>query len=397
MESMSVREAAQRWGISERRVQDYCRAGRIDGVARYGKSWVLPQNAPKPVDPRQRRGAARPPKLFDGLFVLANVRFDRREISQIIAELPSEEERAMARSEYAFFCGRSDEAVSASSKQSWDASPYRLMAIHGGVIVAIQRGDYAAVLRGMAQIEALKAEYRDDPAQTRIIELSEGTITASIYAADSCPDWVKAGDLSLFSERGKAYAFYVYARYLHAMGQRDRMMGVAEAALTFYAGKGFTITELYLRLMHALARVERGENEEARRELKAIYALALPYGLISPIAEQLINFRGEAERVLRADFPEWEKPVVQEWRKVIAGWLEIHNRILKTDVTKLLTLRESQIALYLSDGLSYKEIADKMDISYGSVNTTLQIVREKLGVKSSRQIKECIRWLPENR
>ena len=51
-EFMSVREAAEKWGISGRRVQKLCEDNRIDGVVRFGWVWAIPKNALKPSDNR---------------------------------------------------------------------------------------------------------------------------------------------------------------------------------------------------------------------------------------------------------------------------------------------------------------------------------------------------------
>jgi len=50
---ISAREASYKWGVSERRVHQYCQAGRIPGVSRFGRSWAIPADAPKPTDPRK--------------------------------------------------------------------------------------------------------------------------------------------------------------------------------------------------------------------------------------------------------------------------------------------------------------------------------------------------------
>lgn len=47
-----------------------------------------------------------------------------------------------------------------------------------------------------------------------------------------------------------------------------------------------------------------------------------------------------------------------------------------------LTPREAEVLKYLSDGDSYKMIADRMDISYGTVNNHIKKIYEKLQVHS---------------
>jgi len=53
---MSVKEAAKRWNLSERWVQKLCEEGRIEGVQRFGRSWMIPKTATKPNDLRRKGG-----------------------------------------------------------------------------------------------------------------------------------------------------------------------------------------------------------------------------------------------------------------------------------------------------------------------------------------------------
>ena len=46
---MKAEEAAERWNVSVRQVQRLCGECRIEGVIRFGKSWAIPENAPKPT------------------------------------------------------------------------------------------------------------------------------------------------------------------------------------------------------------------------------------------------------------------------------------------------------------------------------------------------------------
>ncbi|MEG0597701.1 MAG: helix-turn-helix domain-containing protein [Oscillospiraceae bacterium] len=52
MEYISVKEAAERWNVSARRVNKYCEDRRIPGLLRFGRVWLIPTAAEKPKDPR---------------------------------------------------------------------------------------------------------------------------------------------------------------------------------------------------------------------------------------------------------------------------------------------------------------------------------------------------------
>ena len=55
MEYMSAREAADKWGISQRRVAVLCSENRIENAAMLGNMWIIPNTAKKPVDARSLR------------------------------------------------------------------------------------------------------------------------------------------------------------------------------------------------------------------------------------------------------------------------------------------------------------------------------------------------------
>lgn len=55
MEFMSAREAADKWGISQRRVAVLCSESRIDNATMVGNMWIIPTTAEKPIDARITR------------------------------------------------------------------------------------------------------------------------------------------------------------------------------------------------------------------------------------------------------------------------------------------------------------------------------------------------------
>ena len=56
MQYLSAKEAADKWGISDRRVQILCNQDRIPGVIRIGNIWGIPDDAEKPKDERVKSG-----------------------------------------------------------------------------------------------------------------------------------------------------------------------------------------------------------------------------------------------------------------------------------------------------------------------------------------------------
>ncbi len=58
MEFLTTKEISEQWNISARRVASLCEDGRIDGVVKKGKTWLISSNAKKPEDGRYKRAKA---------------------------------------------------------------------------------------------------------------------------------------------------------------------------------------------------------------------------------------------------------------------------------------------------------------------------------------------------
>ena len=59
MEYISSPQAAEKWGISERRVQKLREENRIPRVAKLSRLWLIPKDAEKPIDGRTKQGKER--------------------------------------------------------------------------------------------------------------------------------------------------------------------------------------------------------------------------------------------------------------------------------------------------------------------------------------------------
>ena len=56
MDYITTVEMSKIWGISSRRIGVLCAEGRIDGVIKKGKTWLIPSDAQKPEDARVKTG-----------------------------------------------------------------------------------------------------------------------------------------------------------------------------------------------------------------------------------------------------------------------------------------------------------------------------------------------------
>ena len=56
---LTVKEIAEKWGVSVRWVQTLCNDGKIEGTVKFGKAWAIPADVEKPMDGRVTTGEYR--------------------------------------------------------------------------------------------------------------------------------------------------------------------------------------------------------------------------------------------------------------------------------------------------------------------------------------------------
>lgn len=54
MDYMTLKEASKKWGVTPRRINYYCAAGRIPGAMKVATIWLIPKDEEKPADKRRK-------------------------------------------------------------------------------------------------------------------------------------------------------------------------------------------------------------------------------------------------------------------------------------------------------------------------------------------------------
>ena len=54
MDSITTKEAAKKWGITDKMVIYYCSSDRIIGAVKLGNLWLIPKDVNEPMDGRSK-------------------------------------------------------------------------------------------------------------------------------------------------------------------------------------------------------------------------------------------------------------------------------------------------------------------------------------------------------
>lgn len=52
---ITVQEAAEKWGVTDRQIQLWCKSGKIAGATMLSRIWIIPENAQRPVQKRKSK------------------------------------------------------------------------------------------------------------------------------------------------------------------------------------------------------------------------------------------------------------------------------------------------------------------------------------------------------
>ena len=250
MEYITVREAAQKWGISVRLVQRHCAAGRVGGVQRFGGTWAIPAGAPKPQDPRRKGGSAAqagpPPAGGQAcgtsalLMPLLNTAFVPGSCLRSIEAMQEGPQRELALAEYHYFRGEAQQA--ARRARPYLESPSLELRLSACLIYAyanLSVGQIAHARYALAQVRALlEGMGQDTPAPLRAagaFAALAGAVLLHLPLPKELPD---AGEyLPLLPPGLRAFAIYVQAHNAYLQGDYGKSLGMAEATLAMQGGR----------------------------------------------------------------------------------------------------------------------------------------------------------------
>ncbi|MCR4442121.1 MAG: hypothetical protein QHH10_07695 [Peptococcaceae bacterium] len=389
---LTVKEAAEKWGLGTRIVTLYCAENKIEGAVKRGNLWLIPEYAGRPADKRRREQPAPRHSLSDELARLleaTTVPMPKHNPDAILDAVRGERLSLQYEAELSYLRGDFARTMRCYQRTGGDDAA-RLRACPVTIAAAISLGDYRAYTEIDAYLKKC-AEVHKGSGAAAFAEQALATAAVSIIAPNMAPDWLKEGDFSALAPQAKPNALYLRAKYFHCLNKYDAMLAVAQTALTLSAQpQGFTTTDIYLRVTCAVACHCLGRDDEARRWLLEAMRLALPHGFITPFAEVVTALGGLIEQCLEREFPACRDAVLGQWERTWKNWIAFHNQFTKDNITLMLTLREYHLALLVAQRVPYAEIARQHCISVGRLKNIMLEIYEKLYLSGREELAKCI-------
>ena len=388
MEYISTKEAARRWGITVRRVQQYCKKGCIPGAALFGNSWMIPDGALKPHEKMKSVSCRNDPE-GPVLMPLINSSFPPGRCHQFIEAMSSGEKRDIALAEYFYFTGRPEPAAAAAEPFLQHEDVFvRLSAciIYG--FANLPQGNTQSTRFALESIEELlKINDKDSaPKETRAACHFAAYLTSVLLHKPLCAPFPPEC-LRYLPEGIALYSCYIMAHHAYLVNEYGRSLGIVEAALSLQR-EFYPVPAIYLHLVAAMDLMSLKRPEEARGHFLKAWSAARTDGLIEGLAEHHGLLEGLIEICMKKDFPDDYKKIIDITYRFSAGWRLIHNEDTREQVADNLTTMEFTIAMLASRGWRNQEIALYLNLSPNTIKYYISVVYQKLNISNRNQLRK---------
>ncbi len=408
MKYISVGEAAEKWGITKRRVQEYCYSGRINGAIKIGSVWTVPKQAEKPTDPR--RGSAENIKnedvyynnttgLFPGVYILDTVCLDGRPLEQIADDFKYNTYKLAFWAEVETSKGNFTKALELLKKLPKNGE-FALVAIHLRWICGHALDNAKERERCVADLDLLKRQYFEDQKELLLIEIVEAIWTTCTYKNEGCPEWMKNGDVSKVPREFSKIAAYTYVRYLHNEGKFAQMIGVCEGASRFMSEGNFFALDIYFEAFRAIGYISLGDIQKSREILYNIFTATLKYEFYPIFIEFLVFLGGQMEIILKQHNPKLRRVFSDSWKQLFKAteknWenQDVEQSSIEEDLSP--NLRELEVLHLIRLGFRHKEIAKIMELNVNTVSSLAQKVKLKRKALSFEKSVFFTYWFKQN-
>ena len=395
---LSLREAAQKWGVSERRINQYCTEGRIAGAQRIGKAWAIPSNAQKPGDPRRMRQQGKIPPLqtpADGrlnhanLMPLMNTAFVPGNCQAAALAMTPGPRRDIALAEYHYFSGQPEAA--AKEAEVYLTSPDIGAKLSACLIYAYANLSLGRIPRARFALDELNAALasagKESPEfrAAAAFVASAGAVLLHLPMPDKLPEIESF--LPLLPPGLRAFALYVQAHYLYLKKEYSKSAGTVEATLAMGAS-AYPIPAIYLHLVAVMDYMSLKQSEQAQGHLLTAWEMARPDDLIEGFGEHHGLLGAMLEAVIKPKWPEDFKRIIDITYRFSSGWRRVHNPITGHDVADDLTTTEFAIAMLAARNWTTQEIAEHLNISVNTVKSHISEAMRKLNVRNRKSLKQ---------
>ena len=225
-----------------------------------------------------------------------------------------------------------------------------------------------------------------------VLDMVRGILFNELIKHEKIADWLKKGDFSKSSLPATVAndALFVYLNVLMNQGEFTKLIGTAEALLP-QIGVGKPFIRYFLLILSAVGHILTGNREEAESLIKQALEIALPDGILFPLAAYSWLLQGLADELIQREHPTHYERFKEIKDRYGEGWSTLQNSIFPNELPADLTQREYEVALLVAEGLRNGEIADRLVVTESTVRAHLRSIFQKLEIDRRSKLAEKLK------
>lgn len=377
-----MKEAAELWGIDTSNIGKLCRKGKIEGAKIVGRNWLIPKNAPKPIDGRTK-AAKENQKLPSFRFPLF-VNFPEESFVPPL----SKEEARLRQAQVDFYTCEFQKASAVFEELSENAE---------NIYVKICAQFFMCVLSAVYDININWEKYycgmnlllSADFPRKKELELFLPWLDFIIGLVGRIPEKLNTDS---------AYEYHPSAWYVNAFLSVFNFQEKDEDAINAKCSEPFgTLCRIMERdgycveaqELHSILFIYHysTHNKEAMQyHLRKTVRLAYEHNLLFAVADAETYYTDAVNEVL-CEYPDsFAERIKKNSKKIYDNFSRFAKKTSKTSVYERLSKSDFRYAFYAVEGFTNKQVADFCGVSERTVAKKYNDIYDRLCIRSKQEL-----------
>lgn len=385
MEYISVKEASEKLGVTQRAVQKWAKEGKIAGAQKFSGSWLIPADFSFEADTKDKQHTP---------MLLLNSSFELGSAFEFVNGIEDDDDRTLAMAEYYYFIGRSDKAIEIVTRYlDHDDEVLKFWATFLCLFSSMAAGNGDVALMSLKSLsEQFYKGFNKNEKATEAHAVAMFTAT-TIHTLLDIPVDGSLPDIRNYMHKLpdgiKMYACYVMAHRAYLDNDYIKALTIADMAILL-SSKRYPIAEIYIHIVAVMVLMKLKRVDEAKERMKTALKLAEKDEIIEPFIEHHSLLQGMIEVFFKKEYPEIYKRIIDGVNVFQNEWRTIHNKYADNPVTNKLSTTEFIIAMLYGHGWSVKEVASHMELSPRTVNNYISAIYSKLYINNKKALTRYI-------
>jgi len=378
MDYISVKDAANKWKLTERRVQGFCSKGKILGAKCIGKQWIIPEDAVRPCDGRTKEAKH---SQNDGQYHFPFIIYTKYYASP--SNL-SADEQSLCRAQVMYLAGEFSESVAICRRliENTKSDSVKMGAYctigYDSYLLGVH-SEYVNAIREMEKLASNDLLHKED---YRLL------ICSLRYHAEWNSDLILGIDSSLISPEAVDYyqMMLITASVISGINESEVCVRFYSAYCQKLELEGITPSLIAVHFLLALCERKLNNQEKRKLHIEIACKTAIENGWLNYVSKYY-NLDAAMTKECVASYGE---ETVKRFLKIVEDNIRNWKIIFKAESgaadVEISEGAETELMLLVSHGLSNRAIANMLNLSISEVNGEIERLCKKTETRSKKEL-----------